>query len=682
MYYVKQTWVDGETPIDAEHLNHMEDGIAGAARKDGWAGNKYLGTDSNGNIITKDAPAASTVPSTPSTPSTTPPTSTTETTVEESGALVTLSDIGGKALTVKSTLSSATSAWMVHTGRNFVPTMPTANAQQCTEVDGGFTCANNTGGTVFPTTSYVWLPAGTYNFSFFGGLTSGRGTDVVAYLQTNNDDYDHCIHEGTPNGETVTFATPTQVRICYTFSDGITETVKPVLVRGSTKADFAESYKGTTYTATFDTATTGTHNWSTDNDITAFDGVNNIYDSSGNVTVSYKTVTAVSGGTTTVSAFNYAAYGLPVLALSGDISTMTKETAVTLDYTFGEQSGTLTCKWQGSSSLAYPKKNYTLKFDNAFAAKDGWGSHKKYVAKANYIDFSHSRNIVSARLWGQMVACRTTSNTKLAGCPNYGAIDGFPICITINGVYYGVYTLNVPKDDWMMGMGDGTNECILCAGNTCEANLFKAAATLDGESDLEIEYITDESNTAWAVTSVNNLITACINSNGNDLDTTIAGMLDWESAIDYYILVAMVRGDDMVGKNYLLNTYDGTKWFFGAYDMDSTYGLQWDGKKFLTATKDTLFTAIAENHRLFELILTHKKTELKQRYNALRSTVLSEDNVATEFRNFAGSIPRPLLDEDNRCWPGIPQTSCNNVQQIIDWYRLRCVACDAEIAAL
>lgn len=28
MSYVKQTWVDRETPVDAEHLNHMEDGIS------------------------------------------------------------------------------------------------------------------------------------------------------------------------------------------------------------------------------------------------------------------------------------------------------------------------------------------------------------------------------------------------------------------------------------------------------------------------------------------------------------------------------------------------------------------------------------------------------------------------------------------------------------------------------
>lgn len=28
MAYKKQTWVDGVTPLDAEHLNHVEEGIS------------------------------------------------------------------------------------------------------------------------------------------------------------------------------------------------------------------------------------------------------------------------------------------------------------------------------------------------------------------------------------------------------------------------------------------------------------------------------------------------------------------------------------------------------------------------------------------------------------------------------------------------------------------------------
>lgn len=379
--------------------------------------------------------------------------------------------------------------------------------------------------------------------------------------------------------------------------------------------------------------------------------------------------------------FDYEAFGLPVLYLDGDISTMTKDDAVDLQYRYKDLSGTASVKWQGSSSIAYPKKNYTVKFDTAFEAVEGWGAQKKYCMKANYIDFTHSRNVVSAKLWGQIVASRETANAELAACPNYGAVDGFPICIVMNGEYYGVYTFNIPKDGWMMNMGNGTQECILCADAHTDSNAFKGEATLDG--DFDIEYITDENVTDWARISLNNLINACVNSDGGDLDTTIATMLDWESAIDYYIFAVLLRGADMITKNYLINTYDGTKWFFGAYDLDSTYGLMWDGKRFDPATDEGYkFAGVAGRHRVFDLIRTYKKAELKERYKYLRNTVMSEDNVALTFRNFAGAISRPLLDEDNRKWPGIPNTNANSINQILDWYRLRVATIDAEIESM
>lgn len=60
MAYKKQTWVDGVTPLDAEHLNHVEEGISQLSEdkvsKAGWATDKYLGTDESGNVVERDAP--------------------------------------------------------------------------------------------------------------------------------------------------------------------------------------------------------------------------------------------------------------------------------------------------------------------------------------------------------------------------------------------------------------------------------------------------------------------------------------------------------------------------------------------------------------------------------------------------------------------------------------------------
>ena len=95
-------------------------------------------------------------------------------------------------------------------------------------------------------------------------------------------------------------------------------------------------------------------------------------------------------------AFNYAAYGLPIVYLTGDTTGMDKDNAVQMQYAYGDMSGECEVKWQGTSSLNYPKKNYTIKFDNAFEAVEGWGEQKKYCLKAYYIDYSHLRDRLGA----------------------------------------------------------------------------------------------------------------------------------------------------------------------------------------------------------------------------------------------------------------------------------------------
>ena len=414
-------------------------------------------------------------------------------------------------------------------------------------------------------------------------------------------------------------------------------------------------------------------------EIVGLPGINRFICANSSINVS-GTKSAWTGGTgTSVSeVFDPYKWNLDVLDLQGDTTGMSKENAVNLDYVFRGRAGTCSCKWQGSSSIAYPKKNYTIKFDKAFEAADGWGEQQKYCFKANYIDFSHARNVVNAKLWGQAVKSRSVVPTELANLINGGAIDGFPVIITLNGEFLGLYTMNIPKDGWMMGMGSGTNEAILCADYS-DASWFRGEATLDG--DFDVEYATDENDTEWIKTSVNRLINACRNSDGTDLDTTVAQYLDWNSAIDYYIFCMLLNGVDMVGKNYILATFDGVKWFFSAYDMDTTHGLDADGKRYYKANIGTMLPA-SDSHRLRELIVAHKKDALKQRYAELRADVLSDDNVVTMFTNFIGGINTTVYAEDAKKWPSIPNTSTSNLHQITDYYCRKAAMADKAIEQL
>lgn len=381
---------------------------------------------------------------------------------------------------------------------------------------------------------------------------------------------------------------------------------------------------------------------------------------------------------------NYESYKIPILYLSGSIAGMTKDNKVTLNYIWGDRTGSCTAKWQGSSAVVLPGryKNLTITFDNAFEAVSGWGAQKKYCFKANWVDPSHARNVVSAKLWGQMVKSRATSNAKLNTLPNGGAIDGFPVIISLNGMFYGLYTWNIPKDGWMFGMDESGQQFIVCAEyNNNGATAFKGLATFEedgnGEVDFEMEFSSDE-QTDWVLTSVNRLLAAVKDSDGTNIQYGITPYLDWDSAIDYYILSVLIANYDGIFRNYLLYSFDGVKIGISAYDMDVVYGNRATGKYFYPAdTSAPTFAQFAANHKLFNLIWTYKRPHLRERFNELVGGILSEASVANEFTNFVLGIPLPVYVDNERLWNQIPSGAANCIGQILNFYRIR-LACAKE----
>lgn len=419
--------------------------------------------------------------------------------------------------------------------------------------------------------------------------------------------------------------------------------------------------------------------------VKAFEGTNVLYTTTGdllNIRTSKSESVAIDEKIAEALKFDASVYGLPVLTLDGDCTGMTKDDYVNLAFTFQDKdgnalSGNVDVKKQGSSSVQTGVEigaafdtdlgglfNFTLKFPEAFEAKEGWTAQKKYCFKANAIDHSHARNVCSCKLWGQIVKSRADVPTELSSLVNGGAIDGFPIIIVLNGNFYALGTFNIPKDGWMFG----SPKAILCADDHTDATKFKALATLDG--DFELEYVEDENNADWVLTSINTAIQAVMNSDGSDLDT-VGQYIDIPSAIDYYIHAVYEQATDGTDKNYILVTFDGVKWYFSAYDRDTTYGIWWNGKLFVTPASNITYANYASNHGLMNLIYTHKKAELKARSVELRNSVLSEANVTTVFTNFTAGIPAELFAQNCRRWPLLRSTSVSNVNQILNWYRLR-----------
>lgn len=397
-------------------------------------------------------------------------------------------------------------------------------------------------------------------------------------------------------------------------------------------------------------------------------------------------------------------YDLPILYLYGagieGMKSKKDSLSEGLSFSFPRfnVSGTLTgIKVQGASSAGLAKKNYTLHLDRKIELIPGYGKQKKYVIKADMTDFSHVRNVGCAKLWGEVRKTRIkaddaikvndtdylTDNTgnhitgeadpQLSIGGNYGAVDGFPIALYINDKYWGLYSFNVPKDAWMAKMSSHSkDEAIVSTDWTA----LDKAIRLDG-TDMEIEFCGTK-NTAWVFSSINALIDALKASytTKEAFDQAIDKHLDVDSAIDYYVYSAAIGNTDGVLRNYLFQTWNRTKWYIAAYDLDMTFGRTPDLPDWLSPVYNgdnnrrggTTLTNLAGGNRLFHQLWKFHKEDIITRYKELVAGPLSSGAVSTLLTNFAAPIPDALLSQEDKTWPQTQLSGTNNLSQIRWWY--------------
>lgn len=419
---------------------------------------------------------------------------------------------------------------------------------------------------------------------------------------------------------------------------------------------------------------------------------------------------SVGNAIKSATSFDPEKYGIPVLYLWGSNilslkdKTHTLKNEVTYSFPAYEVSGKVEkFKVQGASSVGLPKKNYTLNLDQDIEIFHNYGKQHKYVIKANYLDPSQALNVVGARLWGSIRDTHKVADTgilntngdllvdnsgnrvvaetdpQLSIGSTYGAVDGFPIAVYINNQYWGLYTFNIPKDDWMAKMPKKSNNKYAIIDTTWEPQgAFKAETNF--KDKMELQFCSTE-DSQWAMDSVNALIRAVMATydTADAFKTAVSPLLDIDSAIDYYIYSVLVDNDDGIFRNYLLQTFDGQKWYFAAYDLDSTFGRTPDFWDHMPAKSDTndwrdhgvTFENVTNSNRLFYQLWKFNKDDILNRTKSLIEGPMSESAVDTAFVDFARHIPINAYNAELDVWSHTPNTSVDNVNRVGRWYMQR-----------
>lgn len=233
---------------------------------------------------------------------------------------------------------------------------------------------------------------------------------------------------------------------------------------------------------------------------------------------------------------------LPKVFITGEIPTEKgPKNPAKIEYIYKDEHWLqyITIALQGNSSLSYPKKNFNIVMygdDETRTTKhktqfSGWEPYNKFTLKANYIDPTHGRNIISCRLFADAVKTRQeVPDPRLLETPMMGMIDGFKIQLYINGYYQGMYTWNIAKGEWMFGMtSDGKGSFWLGEAVNDDRTMFRSTITqeeLDTEEFWTEEFVGEGNTPEEVLDSYNNLVEFVMNSTDEEFKSSFGTYMD------------------------------------------------------------------------------------------------------------------------------------------------------------
>ena len=350
-------------------------------------------------------------------------------------------------------------------------------------------------------------------------------------------------------------------------------------------------------------------------------------------------------------------------------------------------------KYRGASSSNYPKRSYAIKLrDENGNSVDrkllGYRSDNNWILDAMYIDLACMRNRVATDLWNAL-ECKPyyADREKKVRTGTRGKF----VEVILNGQWWGLYCMTEKMDRKQLKLKKfvpaaqsttGENEVhgVLYKSNQWTYEVFMGHESNDDNDNKQVIYphkkVSDYKNILGQETwceyefkypdyedeavewrplhdAANMVATSFI----LNIDS-VKSRFDYPMLRDYYLFIDLLLATDNHGKNLFWYAYDiqgpeGDKLSLAPWDLDGTFGQDWDGVT--TNTKDVTldFDTYIKNYEhgqfaIFDLIKSRSEwlQDLKDRYAELRiKGVISGDSIANRFANYASLFEASLADQ-------------------------------------
>ena len=335
------------------------------------------------------------------------------------------------------------------------------------------------------------------------------------------------------------------------------------------------------------------------------------------------------------------------------------------------QDDTATIEYQGSSTMAYPKKNFRVKF--AVKHKFGdWIETKKYNLKAYYLDVTQMREVIMYHL-AHLMYCAEDNISKRYPFSNLsdfptgarGVCDLFPCELEINGEFYGLYHFGLAKDKDNL-LIDEDNPLHFAFEPNVDYGMNVWTDSNGWDPVVHDDVPVDMRN------KLQGLLDFLQNSTINDMINNASLYINIDSWIKYYILSQVIFNWDGLTNNMILVTYDGGNTFsIFPYDGDNTFGFM-NNKRDIIDPKANLFENNYCPNWLKNIFIISFANEMRYEFRSLYDKgVFTFQTFCNLVDEYSGKIPFSIYEKNTEKW-GYPGNYTDYpIHKLLKWYKER-----------
>lgn len=358
-------------------------------------------------------------------------------------------------------------------------------------------------------------------------------------------------------------------------------------------------------------------------------------------------------------------------------------------------------RYRGASSLSYAKKNYAVKLcDSVGNSLDqdffGLRNDNNWVLDAMTIDKACMRNRVSTDLWNDFSTKPYQRREGWEPKARSGTRGRF-VEVFLNGNYHGLYCMTEKIDRKQLRLKkyvprteqpDTIHGVLYKAGQWCnEVNMtlgvtpssYNNERRSESWTGFEVKYPDwEDERIDWG--PLWNAINFVANSSDAEFAKNIGTRFDLPVWVDYQLLLELIHASDNTGKNMYYYAYDvldgkyGPMLGVGVWDMDCSWGRNWDGGDRYTSYDDTFesFNKLGLLTRLARIPSLFWDMSLTDRYAELRRGEFALDKLVKRFTDYRDLFVESGADlREQARWKQYHTDLSGDVDRIVDWTRMR-----------